>query len=101
MNLQSTIALVTGGASGLGEATVREIVGRGGKAVIVDLNEEAGNALSDELGADAIFCKTDVTSETEVAAALENCLTAFGPVTAAVNFAGIAVAAKTLSLIHI
>lgn len=96
MKLQQTIALVTGGASGLGEATVREIVSHGGKAVIVDLNEEAGNALSDELGSSAIFCKTDVTSEGDVANALAQCLSEFGPVNAAVNFAGIAIAVKTL-----
>ena len=46
MKLANTVALVTGGASGLGEATVREIVSKGGKVAIADLNEEAGNALS-------------------------------------------------------
>jgi NAD(P)-dependent dehydrogenase (short-subunit alcohol dehydrogenase family) len=96
MKLEDTIAIVTGGASGLGEATVREIVSRGGKAVIMDLNEEAGALLSEQLGPDTIYCKTDVTSETDVAAALDQCLSAFGAVNAAVNFAGIAVAAKTL-----
>lgn len=97
MKLEETIAIVTGGASGLGEATVREIVSNGGKVVIADLNEDAGHALSDQLGADTIFCKTDVTSEAEVSIALDTCLQTFGrPVNAAVNFAGIAVAAKTL-----
>ncbi len=51
---------MTGGASGLGEATVRRLVRGGAKAVIVDLNEEKGAALSAELGDAALFVKTDV-----------------------------------------
>ncbi len=96
MKIDQTIALVTGGASGLGEATVREIVANGGKVAIADLNEDAGNALSEELGDSALFCKTDVTNEKEVSNILDQGMDAFGAITAAVNFAGIAVAAKTL-----
>lgn len=96
MKLETTVALITGGASGLGEATVREIVSRGGRVTIADVNEDAGHALSDELGDKAIYCKTDVTSETDVSDTLDACVNTFGCINAAVNFAGIAVAAKTL-----
>ncbi len=96
MKLNDTVALVTGGASGLGEATVREIIAGGGKVTIVDLNEDAGNALADELGDSAIFCKADVCSEEEIGSAMDKCMDRFGKLTAAVNFAGIAVAVKTL-----
>ncbi|MDR7078261.1 NAD(P)-dependent dehydrogenase (short-subunit alcohol dehydrogenase family) [Neobacillus niacini] len=50
MRIQESIALVTGGASGLGEATVRNIVKNGGKAAILDLSEERGTSLVEELG---------------------------------------------------
>lgn len=96
MRIEETVAVVTGGASGLGEAAVREIIARGGKAAIVDLNEDQGNALSEELGDKAIFCKADVCNEDNVSGMLDSCVSTFGKVTAAVNFAGIAVAVKTL-----
>ena len=57
MNIQSSIAFVTGGASGLGEATVRNIVSNGGKVVIADLQEDRGNNLAQELGENALFIK--------------------------------------------
>ncbi len=59
MEIKGSVAVVTGGASGLGEATVRNFVASGGKVGILDLQEEKGRHLSDELGADAIFCLTD------------------------------------------
>ncbi|OED39644.1 3-hydroxy-2-methylbutyryl-CoA dehydrogenase [Chromatiales bacterium (ex Bugula neritina AB1)] len=96
MKLNETVAIVTGGASGLGEATVREIIAAGGKAAIIDLNEEQGNALADELGDHAIFCKADVCNEQQVTDAMDACVASFGRLTAAVNFAGIAIAVKTL-----
>lgn len=57
MRIQDSIALVTGGASGLGEATVRNIVKHGGKAAILDLSEEKGSALAAELGENTVFSK--------------------------------------------
>lgn len=96
MDLSGRVAVVTGGASGLGEATVREIVTAGGKAVILDLNEEKGNKLVGELEDQAIFVKVDVTSEEDVHAGLERAIAEFGGVHILVNCAGIAVAKKVL-----
>ena len=96
MKLSETIAVVTGGASGIGEAAVRQIVGAGGKCAILDMNTERGTALAGELGAAVIHCDCDVTDEDSIVASLDACEAAFGGVTAALNFAGIAVAVKTL-----
>ncbi len=96
MDLSGRVAVVTGGASGLGEATVREIVTAGGKAVIFDLNEEKGNKLVGELEDQAIFVKVDVTSEENVQAGLERAIAEFGGVHILVNCAGIALAKKVL-----
>lgn len=96
MELTQTAAIVTGGASGLGEACVREIVSAGGRAAILDMNEARGTALAAELGEAAVFLPTDVSSPDDVASALDGTIAAFGRISAAVNCAGIAAAAKTL-----
>ena len=96
MKTENTIALVTGGASGLGEACVRAIALGGGRVVALDMNAERGNALSNELGENVEFHQTDVTSEDDVKAAIHACEEKFGPVNALVNCAGIAIAAKTV-----
>jgi NAD(P)-dependent dehydrogenase (short-subunit alcohol dehydrogenase family) len=96
MNLIETCALVTGGASGIGEATVRTIVSKGGKAAILDMDTKRGEELCSELGPGVIFCKTDVTSETDVKSAISNALDSFGKLNVVLNFAGIAAAVKTL-----
>jgi NAD(P)-dependent dehydrogenase (short-subunit alcohol dehydrogenase family) len=71
MNLAGKTALVSGGASGLGEATVRALVEAKAQVVIADLNEAKGQALAAELGALTQFCRTDVTDEADVLAALD------------------------------
>ena len=71
MELAGGVALVTGGAGGLGEATVRRLAAAGAKVVIADLADERGEALAKELGDDAVFARTDVTREDSVLAALE------------------------------
>jgi 3-hydroxyacyl-CoA dehydrogenase / 3-hydroxy-2-methylbutyryl-CoA dehydrogenase len=96
MKLEEVKAIVTGGASGLGEATVRRIIQNGGHAAILDLSEERGEALSEELGKNVFFIKTDVTSETEVSLAIETATNAFGSINTVVNCAGIGVASKVL-----
>lgn len=96
MQIKDTIAVVTGGASGIGAAAVRDIVARGGRAVILDMNAEAGNALAAELGERATFAICDVTDEASIIAALDHAKKTFGAINAALNFAGIAVAVKTL-----
>lgn len=97
MQLQEVVAIVTGGASGLGEATVRNIVAHGGKAIIVDLQEERGHALVRELGDAVLYVKTDVANEEQVQAAISKGKEAFGLVNVAVNCAGIGIAQKVLS----
>ncbi len=96
MDIKNVVALVTGGASGLGEATVRRIVHDGGKAVILDLAVDRGEKLVTELGGNAIFQRTDVASEDSVQAAVERAVEVFGSITTVVNCAGIAVAEKVL-----
>ncbi|WNF23856.1 3-hydroxyacyl-CoA dehydrogenase [Mesobacillus jeotgali] len=97
MKMSEAIAIVTGGASGLGEATVRRIVEQGGKAAILDLNVESGVALVKELGEQTVFIKTDVTSEEEVSNAIHKSIESFGSINTVVNCAGIGVAGKLLS----
>src|SRR5260370_1358010 len=67
MDLNGVSAVVSGGASGLGEASARELAAHGAKVVIADLNEERGKALADELG--GVFVKTDVSDDAQVPAA--------------------------------
>lgn len=96
MEIQGISALVTGGASGLGEAVVRRLVSEGAKVVILDLNQERGAALVSELGADKVaFVAADVTSEDDVRKAVATA-TALAPLRVAVNCAGIAIAVRTL-----
>ncbi|MBG9452817.1 3-hydroxy-2-methylbutyryl-CoA dehydrogenase [Lysinibacillus sphaericus] len=95
--MKEVIAVVTGGASGLGEATVRKIVAEGGKAVIFDLNDERGHALVEELGENVRYARVDVTKEADVAVGLEQAVATFGSINVTVNCAGIADASKVLS----
>lgn len=96
MKLTETVAVVTGGASGLGEATVRNIINQGGKAVIFDLQTERGEKLAKELGENAKFVEVDVTNEASVNAGLDKAIDTFGRVNALVNCAGIAIAERTV-----
>jgi NAD(P)-dependent dehydrogenase (short-subunit alcohol dehydrogenase family) len=86
MDVAGGSAIVTGGASGLGEATARRLAGAGAKVVILDRDKDKGTALAGELG--AAFSQADVTSTEEVAAAVEQA-TDLGPLRVAVNCAGI------------
>jgi NAD(P)-dependent dehydrogenase (short-subunit alcohol dehydrogenase family) len=96
MEIKDSVAVVTGGASGLGEATVRNYVEGGGLVSILDLQEEKGQALASELGDSAIFCSANVTDEQSVQSAIDKTLEAFGAVQIAVNCAGVGDAAKVL-----
>lgn len=97
MKISESIAIVTGGASGLGEATVRQIIKGGGRAAILDVSDERGQELVDELGERCIFVRTDVTSEEEVSGAIQKAVESFGAVNTVVNCAGIGIASKLLS----
>jgi len=88
MKLEGSTFIVTGGASGLGAATVRMVAAGGGNAVIADLKESEGEALANEVGA-ARFVRTDVTDEASAAAAIAAAIGDFGRVDGLVNCAGI------------
>src|SRR5215210_6341225 len=90
MDLSEMDALVVGGASGLGEATARELAARGASITLADLNEERGERVAEELG--GTFVKADVTDETEVQAAVERA----GELRLAVSCAGIGWAERTV-----
>ncbi|MFY0691247.1 MAG: SDR family oxidoreductase [Paracoccaceae bacterium] len=94
--MNNQVAMISGGASGLGAATARSLVSAGGRAVLMDRNADLGRALAAELGDAAVFCETDVTDEASVMAARDLALSAFGAVTAAVSCAGIATVGKTV-----
>lgn len=87
--LDGKVAIVTGGARGMGAEDARRLVAEGAKVVIGDVLDVEGQALAAELGAAAIFVHLDVSSEESWAAALEATHAAFGPVTVLVNNAGI------------
>ena len=87
--LKSLVALVSGGASGLGAGTARRFARQGAKVVIADLNGDAAKTLAEEIGANATYCAADCTSAADVAAALDLCQSAFGDsVGACVHTAG-------------
>lgn len=97
MNLNQTIALVTGAASGLGRATALRLGRAGAQVLVADLNEEGGLSTQTELGDSGLFVKTDVTSEESVIAALDAAEARFGgTVNCLVNCAGIGIASRTL-----
>jgi 3-hydroxyacyl-CoA dehydrogenase/3-hydroxy-2-methylbutyryl-CoA dehydrogenase len=96
MNVKDCIAVVTGGASGLGEATVRNFVALGARAVILDIQVDKGEALAKELGGNAVFAKADVTSEADVQDAIAKTINAFGGLNVVVNCAGVADPGKVL-----
>ena len=91
----NTPAVVTGGASGLGEATARAIAAKGAKVAIFDMNEEKGEAVAKDIG--GIFCKVNVTSEEDVDAGFAKAREAHGQERILVNCAGIGNAIKTAS----
>jgi len=89
MEIRGSTALVTGGGSGLGEATAREIVARGGRVAILDLGRSQGAELAKSLGPAALFTEADVTDEAQVAAAVDRAVRELGALRAVVNCAGI------------
>jgi NAD(P)-dependent dehydrogenase (short-subunit alcohol dehydrogenase family) len=97
MEIKGNTFIVTGGSSGLGAACVRMLVEAGGRAVIADVQDEAGQALADELGDATHFVHTDVTGEESVRSAVETTADMFGGLQGAVNCAGIGIARKVLS----
>ncbi|RLC25923.1 MAG: 3-hydroxyacyl-CoA dehydrogenase [Deltaproteobacteria bacterium] len=96
MRIDGAVAMVTGGASGLGEACVRDLVKNGARVSILDVTGEKGSALASETGNAAVFLHTDITRDEAVRAAVETTMETFGAVHVAVNCAGIAPPCKVL-----
>jgi NAD(P)-dependent dehydrogenase (short-subunit alcohol dehydrogenase family) len=94
MDVKGVAAVVTGAASGLGEATARELARRGAKVAVFDRDAERGTKVAGEIG--GVFCEVDVTSDEKVAAAFAKAREAHGQERILVNCAGIANAAKTV-----
>jgi NAD(P)-dependent dehydrogenase (short-subunit alcohol dehydrogenase family) len=94
MDMKGLAAIVTGGASGLGNATAKMLAANGAKVAIFDMNEEAGNAAAAEIG--GIFCLTNVADDESVTASLDAAVAAHGVARILVNCAGIAPAVKTV-----
>jgi NAD(P)-dependent dehydrogenase (short-subunit alcohol dehydrogenase family) len=94
MLMQDTAAVITGGASGLGEATARLFRASGAEVTILDRDAARGQAVANEIGAH--FAQTDVTSEDSVKAAIALAMDKMGKINAAINCAGVGTAEKTL-----
>ena len=94
MKLDGIVALVTGGASGLGEATARRLARGGARVLVVDRDDQKGKAVADSIG--GAFAKADVTNEAEVKAAVE-AAAKLGPLRLTVGCAGVGWAARTLA----
>lgn len=95
--MQNAVALVTGGASGLGRATVERFARAGGRVILCDLPTSQGNEVAKEIGDNVIFVPVDVTSEMDVTTAIDAAKAKFGRLDVAVNCAGTAVAFKTFN----
>lgn len=95
MDIAGKTAIVTGGASGLGRATVERYAADGANVAIFDLNEAAGSALADELGECVVYFNVDVTDEDSVQAAINAVVEKFGALHIVNNFAGIGPPCKT------
>ncbi|NND81744.1 MAG: SDR family oxidoreductase [Gammaproteobacteria bacterium] len=100
MKLENKVAVITGGASGLGEATLRRFVTQGVKCAIFDLNDKRGAALADELGDSVAYFNVDVTSEASVEAAVVHTVEKFGAIHINCNYAGIGHGEKTVGKEH-
>lgn len=94
MKLSTTAAIVTGGASGLGEATARYFAEQGASVTLLDRDAERGNGVAEDIGGH--FIATDVTDEASVQNAIDTAVDRMGRITACVNCAGIAYGIKTL-----
>ncbi|HEV3038768.1 MAG TPA: 3-hydroxyacyl-CoA dehydrogenase [Candidatus Angelobacter sp.] len=96
MKIQGKGALVSGGASGLGAATVRMLAGAGARVLIADINDQLGTKLAQELGSNVGFFKTDITQEDQVKKLVEEAVRHTGGLHIVVNTAGIGVGEKVL-----
>ena len=96
MKIQGKFCVVTGGASGLGAATAQYLVAQGAKVILVDMNQEIGHQLQQQLGENAEFIAVDVTDENQVQQLFNHIEQKYGQLNGLVNCAGIAPSAKVL-----
>ena len=96
MDMNGKVAVITGGASGLGAATARRFSGLGAKIAIFDLNDELGAAVAEELGGGASYHRVNVADEESVAAAIAEVMSNFGDIHICCNYAGIGTPGRTL-----
>ena len=96
MQIQGIGAVVTGGGSGLGEATARRLAEHGARVAILDLGRSKGAEVATSIGDAALFCEADVASEEQVSNALDRAVESFGGIQVAVNCAGIGTAGRTV-----
>jgi NAD(P)-dependent dehydrogenase (short-subunit alcohol dehydrogenase family) len=96
MELGQARAVISGGASGLGFATAERVIEAGGQVVLLDINDEQGEASANELGGRARYLNTDVSNEDSVRSSVRAASEAMGGITFAVNCAGIATAGRAL-----
>lgn len=97
MKIKDACAVVTGGASGLGNAVAHHLIANGGKVVILDVQEGPGQAAAQALGASASFVRCDVTSESEVRAAMATAKERMGSINLLVNCAGVVGAGRLVA----
>lgn len=96
MAFSDKVILATGGGSGLGAAVAQAVVDGGGKAALLDVDRDRGQAMADQLGDAALFCPCDVTDEQGAKAAIDTARDRFGRIDGLVNCAGIAPGEKVL-----
>ena len=96
VEIEKSTSIITGAASGMGEATARALVSAGGRVGLIDLDLERGQKLADELGDAVIFCPANVTKEEEMEGAIEKIKKAFGTFHSVVNCAGIGGSVKVV-----
>ncbi|EKE23062.1 MAG: hypothetical protein ACD_6C00622G0002 [uncultured bacterium] len=96
MNIQGKVIVITGGASGLGAATATHLVEHGAKVILVDMNQEQGEVLQQQLGAQSEFVQLDVTDEQAIESFFAHVESTYGQLNGLINCAGIAPSAKVL-----
>lgn len=96
MEINNHVAVVTGGASGMGKEILENLVARGARVAIFDVNSAAGEKISADLGDNVIYCQVDVTDEDSVAAGVSDVISTFGAIHICINCAGIATGSKTV-----
>jgi 3-hydroxyacyl-CoA dehydrogenase/3-hydroxy-2-methylbutyryl-CoA dehydrogenase len=97
MKIAGKTAIISGGASGLGEASARRLAGAGANVLILDLNEDRGQVLAKQLGSRTAFIKTDICKSEDISQALDFAIIEYGRLDIVINCAGVSSGMKTAS----